>query len=174
VKTSRLQFLEIDVDRDRDVCIQFRADSFVASFGSDHRFFADAGPDCRHYLDDLREKNRDLPGSCVHAWLEGRIVGQLEMRRDREDGRCARVLLYYLAPDVRGSGLGDELDDYVLALLRREGFVRAQLRVSPTNVRAIAYYRKHGWIDDDPDPQRSNVIAMRRAVPDSRAGKRVT
>jgi ribosomal protein S18 acetylase RimI-like enzyme len=163
-KTGRLEFREIDVERDRDVCIKFRADSFAASFGSEDGFFAEAGPECQSYLDDLREKNRDLRGSCAHAWLDGRIVGQVEIRRDRDDGRYARVLLYYLAPDVRGNGLGDELDGYVLALLRREGFVGARLRVSPTNTRAIAYYRKHGWIDCGPDPQRSNVNVMKRAV----------
>jgi hypothetical protein len=118
-KIGRLEFREVDVERDRDVCIRFRADSFAVSFGSESRFFAEAGPECRSYLEDLRDKNRDLPGSCAHAWLGGRIVGQVEIRRDRDDGRFARVLLYYLAPDVRGTGLGDELDAFVVTFLRK-------------------------------------------------------
>jgi len=159
---SQLTFRDIDVDRDADVCIRFRADSFAASFGSPDGFFAEAGPDCRPYLEGLREKNRDLPGSCVHAWLEGRIVGQIELRRDRDDSRCARVLLYYLDPSVRGVGFGDELDVHVTMFLRSSGFQRARLRVSPTNGRAVAYYRKHGWIDRGPDPEHSNVNIMEK------------
>jgi GNAT superfamily N-acetyltransferase len=160
----RLELREIDTDRDGELTIRFRADSFTASFGSPDRFFADAGPGARDYLAKLREHNRDIPGSCVHAWLGDRIVGQLELRRDREDPTRARVLLYYLVADQRGSGLGDELDAHVDAVARRCGFSIAELRVSPTNARALAYYRKHGWSDRGPDPLHPEVHVMERDV----------
>lgn len=161
---GKLEFREIDTDRDGELTIRFRADSFTASFGAPDRFFADAGPGARDYLAKLREHNRDIPGSCVHAWHRDRIVGQVELRRDREDPTRARVLLYYLVADMRGSGLGDELDAYVDTVARRCGFRVAQLRVSPTNARALAYYRKHDWADRGPDPQHPEVHVMERDV----------
>jgi ribosomal protein S18 acetylase RimI-like enzyme len=63
-----------------------------------------------------------------------------------------------------GTGVADELDAYVRELVRNAGFQRASLRVSPTNTRARAYYRKHGWIDRGLDPEHPNVHVMERPV----------
>src|SRR6476660_8498795 len=113
-----LRFRELDVDRDAEVCVQFRAESFVESFGSAERFYGAAGEGAKDYLNGLRAKSRDWPGSCAHAWLKDRIVGQIEVRRDRTDPSRAHVLLYYLRSEVRGRGYGEQLDDYVLELCR--------------------------------------------------------
>lgn len=40
----------------------------------------------------------------------------------------------------------------------------AQLSVSPTNARALAYYRKHHWRDLGLRPGRDDVHLMRRAI----------
>ncbi len=157
-----LTFREIDPETHRDVCVRFRADSFVASFGSAERFFAEAGPGAADYLAGLRAKNEQLPGSCVHAWLDERIVGQIELRRDRVDPSCAHVLLYYVIPELRGTGAAAELDAYVARFAHHAGFQRARLRVSPTNGRAIAFYRKRGWRDLGTDPTQPEVRLMER------------
>ena len=65
-----LRFREIDLERDAETCIQFRADSFVESFGSAEGFLREAGAGAKNYLEGLGSKNRDWPGSCVHAWLD--------------------------------------------------------------------------------------------------------
>ena len=161
---GEVEFREIDVARHAEECIRFRADSFTCSFGAPDRFFEEAGPGCRKYLEGLSAKNRDLPGSCAHVWLGGRIVGQVEMKRDPLDTRRGHVLLYYLVPELRGTGLGESLDAYVVSLLRRAGMVAAWLRVSPANERALRYYRKHGWIDRGPDPLHPIVHLMEKEL----------
>jgi ribosomal protein S18 acetylase RimI-like enzyme len=157
-----LSFREIDLDRDAEICIQFRADSFVESFGSAERFYRAAGDGAKDYLEGLRAKNREWPGSCVHAWLDDRIVGQIEARREGTDSSRAHVLLYYLRPELRGLGLGEQLDAYVIRLCRAAGVSAATLRVSPTNSRAMAFYRKQGWHDRGPDPEHLEVHIMER------------
>lgn len=161
---SPLSFREIDLDRDADVCVHFRAESFVESFGSAERFFRAAGEDAQAYLEGLRLKNREWPGSCVHAWLNDEIVGQIEVRRDRTAASRAHVLLYYLRSDLRGRGFGDQLDAYVLDLCRAAGIHTTSLRVSETNGPAMAYYLKHGWLDRGQDPENPDVRVMERVV----------
>jgi hypothetical protein len=105
-----LSFRTINVDDDAEICIRFRADSFVESFGSADRFFRVDGEKGGSYLEGLRGRNRDWPGSCVHAWLDDEIVGQIEVRREQGHSNRAHVLQYYLRADLRGLGLGEQLD----------------------------------------------------------------
>lgn len=91
--SQSLRFREIDLERDAEICTQFRADSFVESFGSADGFYRAAGGGAKDYLEGLGRKNREWPGSCVHAWLDDTIVGQIELRRDRTDPSRAHVLL---------------------------------------------------------------------------------
>lgn len=165
--TPSLRFREIDLERDAETCIQFRADSFVESFGSAEGFYRAAGEGAKEYLEGLGRKNREWPGSCVHAWLDDTIAGQIEMRRDRTDPSRAHVLLYYLRSDLRGRGLGEQLDAYVRELCRATGVHTTTLRVSPENRRAIAFYRKHGWRDHGLDPDHHDVHIMERAEDES-------
>jgi len=160
--SQSLRFREIDLDQDAETCIQFRADSFVASFGSAERFYRAAGEGAKDYLEGLRSKNREWPGSCVHAWLGDTIAGQIELRRDRADPSRAHVLLYYLRPDLRGRGLGEQLDAYVRELCRAGGVHTTTLRVSPANSRAMAFYRRKGWHDRGRDADHPDVHLMER------------
>ncbi len=159
---GHFEFREIDVVFHAEEAVRFRADSFECSFGSPERFYEEAGPECRRYLDGLSAKNRDLPGSCVHVWLKSQIVGQVEVRRDPNDAHRAHVLLYYIIHEFRGRGLGKHLDTYVESLLRHAGVVSAWLRVSPTNARAMRFYQKHAWIDRGPDEQHPDVHVMEK------------
>lgn len=157
-----LRFREIDLNYDAQLCVQFRAESFVESFGSADRFFQAAGEGAHAYLEGLRRKNSEWPGSCVHAWLDDAIVGQVEVRREPANPAHAHVLLYYLRADVRGRGFGAQLDAYVLGLCRSAGIRLMTLRVSAANGCAVAFYRKHGWRDRGPDPDHPDVHVMQR------------
>jgi len=161
-----LRFREIDLEKDAEICIQFRADSFVESFGSAERFYNAAGEAAKDYLAGLRSKNLEWPGSCVHAWLGDTIAGQIELRRDRADPSRAHVLLYYLRPDLRGLGLGEQLDVYVRELCRAAGVHTTTLRVSPGNRRAMAFYRRKGWHDRGLDADHPDVHIMERVTRD--------
>lgn len=163
-RIDMLEFRKIDIDRHGETCVRFRADSFVESFGSSDAFFREAGPDGSSYLVGLRAKMEEWAGSCVHAWHANEIVGQIELRRSRVDQASAHVLLFYLRPDQRGSGFGDELDTYVVTKLLEAHVSLATLRVSPSNARAIAYYKKHGWRDRGPDATHPSVHLMEREL----------
>jgi ribosomal protein S18 acetylase RimI-like enzyme len=160
-------FRDIDLDRDGATCVAFRIDSYVESFGSADRFYEQAGPRAERYLDGLRAKLGALPGSCVHAWLGDQIVGQLELRRAATSPAEGYVSLYYLAPAYRGVGLGDALDQFATDFFRTVGVIRATLHVSPTNARALAYYRKHGWCDRGVDAAHPEVHVMEREFVDT-------
>jgi ribosomal protein S18 acetylase RimI-like enzyme len=156
----------IDLEAHGALCVRFRRDSFVASFGSDDDFVRENGARGEKYLDWLRTRIRDYPEGHVHIWQGDSIVGQIEFRL-RGETPVGYVNLFYLVPEARGSGLGDRLHEYILALLRQAGLRKAQLSVSPTNARAVSYYRKHGWTDLGPRPGHDRVNLMELVVESS-------
>jgi ribosomal protein S18 acetylase RimI-like enzyme len=147
-----------------DVCVAFRVDSYVVSFGSAELF---GDPD--RYLAVIGQRSADWPGSIVHVWHANEIIGQLELRREPDDPDTGYVNLFYLVPARRGTGLGQALHDYVLDFFGAAGLRRAALSVSPTNERALRYYNKHGWVDRGPDPAKAGrVHRMERDLEGSR------
>jgi ribosomal protein S18 acetylase RimI-like enzyme len=137
----------------------FRRDAHVSSFGNADGFDDENGADGSRYLSWLRDRARDLPAGVVHAWRGDRIVGQIEARVRREPP-SAYVNLFYLVPEERGTGAGDELHEYILGLLRKEGVLRVELSVAPGNLRAVRYYVKHGWRDLGPRKDLPEVHLM--------------
>lgn len=160
---ERLVFKPIDLDAHASVCVAFRRDSFICSFGADD-FFREAGPKGVDYIARLRLRTARFSDGYVHVWHGDEIVGQMEMQV-MEDPRRGYVNLFYLVEAMRGAGVSGELQDYAMGFMRRQGVQVAQLSVSPTNARALAYYRKHGWRDLGLRPGRDNVNLMERAVP---------
>ncbi|MFN8546624.1 MAG: GNAT family N-acetyltransferase [Candidatus Eisenbacteria bacterium] len=160
---KRLDFKPIDLDAHASTCVEFRRDSFLCSFGVD-RFFDEAGPDGEHYIEHLRSRMNTFPDGYVHAWDGDRIVGQMEMQI-LDTPRRGYVNLFYLVEEMRGAGVSGELQAYAMAFMRCHGVQTAQLSVSPTNARALAYYRRHGWKDLGPRPGRHDVTLMECAVP---------
>lgn len=158
MQKNRLSFKPIDLEAHASVCIAFRRDSFICSFGEDN-FFAEAGPGGVHYIERLRLRILKFPDGYVHIWHGDKIVGQMEMQI-LEEPRRGYVNLFYLVETMRGSGVSGELQDYAMDFMRRRGVQVAQLSVSPTNARALAFYRKHGWRDLGLRPGRDNVNLM--------------
>ena len=154
-----LIFRTIDVDRDGATCIAFSRDAFVCSFGSDERFLAEAGPGFRAHLDALRRDVQREPGGFVHVWSDGEIVGEILIRLPPEEDQ-GYVSLLYLKAEHRGTGTADELHTYVESYFRDRGRRRLRLSVSPTNVRAIRFYTRHGWKDCGPRPGNEHVNSM--------------
>jgi ribosomal protein S18 acetylase RimI-like enzyme len=160
---AALRFATIDVDAHAAACVAFRRDSFLCSFGVDG-FFEEAGPSGEHYLARLRRRIHDWPDGYVHIWLGDRLIGQLEMRI-LDEPRIGYVHLFYLVEDMRGAGHGTTLHEHALAFMAACRVDVVQLSASPTNTRALAYYRKHGWRVLGPRPGRDNVILLEHAVP---------
>ncbi len=146
-RTPALEFVPIDFRRHSDLCVAWRIDSYVVSFGDATAFHARAGVRSHRYLQRLRLRSRDLPGSCVHVWLDGEPVGQIELRRVEGFPEHGYVSLVYLAPPWRGRGLGAELDRYITEYFQALAIRHASLHVSPSNSAARRYYARCGWRD---------------------------
>lgn len=140
----KLKFEPLDLERNAQLIVEFRADSFVESFGDANQLFGSDGKGDQRYLALLKERNAFV-GSCVHVIDNGKIVGQIEMRRDASQSDSGYVNLFYLIPDYRGKGIGKHLDEYARDFFLGFGMNRATLNVSPTNLRAIRFYEKCGW-----------------------------
>jgi len=164
VDRTRLVLRPIDLDSHASVCVEFRRDSFLCSFGVDG-FFDEAGVAGVHYIERLRSRTAKFPDGYVHAWLGDTIVGQIEMQI-LDEPRIGYVNLFYLVERLRGAGFSDDLQEYSMRFMVRHGVDTVRLSVSPTNARALAYYRKHGWRDLGRRPGRDDVHLMERKVGD--------
>jgi ribosomal protein S18 acetylase RimI-like enzyme len=164
MELERLCFIPIDLETHAAICVAFRRDSFVCSFGVD-RFFDEAGPDGVNYLGRLRSHIARFPDGYLHVWRGDEVVGQLEMQI-RDAPQIGYVNLFYLIEPLRGVGLGGQLQDRAVTFMQHHGVKTMQLSVSPSNVRALAYYRKHGWRNAGPRPGRADVVLMERDVPE--------
>jgi GNAT superfamily N-acetyltransferase len=163
MQRARFVFRPIDLVAHAEVCVAFRRDSFICSFGVDN-FFDRAGPNGEQYIERLKLRMAKFPTGYVHVWYDADIVGQMEMQV-LENPRIGYVNLFYLVEGMRGCGLSHELQDYAMQFCERYGMLSAQLSVSPTNARALAYYRKHRWRDLGPRPGHDNVHLMECDVP---------
>ena len=141
-----------------------RADSFEVSFGSPTEFFSEYGRDGALYLDHLRSRMADQPGSCVHVYDADSLIGQVELRDGRKDPAEGYVNLYYLIPSRREAGLGSELDAYAIRWFRDRGMTAAALGVSRTKARALHFYEKMGWTRVGPHPKGDQAILMRKKL----------
>ncbi len=71
----------------------------------------------------------------------GIVVGALFPERDGAAGLFAM----WVAPEARGSGVGDRLVDAVVDWARAGGYARVVLEVGDTNVPAIRLYERKGF-----------------------------
>lgn len=121
-------------------CLPFRRDAWRISFGQLDTFDEQ---DTLAWLARLQELGR-----LHHLWHEDEIIGQLELSPAlvRPDGvQEGYLYLLYLCPPWRGLGAGRWLHDQALARIRAAGSQRAGLRVSPSNLPAVAFYHRLGW-----------------------------
>jgi ribosomal protein S18 acetylase RimI-like enzyme len=96
---------------------------------------------------------------------DGAPVGCVALRPIEPDG-CCEMKRLYVAPEGRGSGLGQELVDAVLREAERIGYREIRLDTLPSLATAIALYRKSGFETIAPyyDPPIPGMIFMRRAL----------
>lgn len=105
---------------------------------------ADSHEQIQRYLD----RN---PGCSFVAQKDGKIVGAV---LGGHDGR--RGYLHHLAvhPSARKMGIGAELTEAVLRVLKRQGIERVHIFVYADNVEGIAFWERIGW------RLRSNLVLM--------------
>lgn len=149
IEIGPLIFRELDLEKDKEICLKFRGDSFFTSFGTEDAFWEDDGKGGERYIEWLKEKDPTKFGA-FHIWNGDEIVGQMELALLRSDESWGYVNLFYLKPEARGKGLSKHLDDFATQFLKGLGVARAKLSVSPSNKRAWNYYLKCGWQDRGP------------------------
>lgn len=145
--SSVLKFKPVDLEKAQELCVQFRADAFIFSFGSADRFYQEAGNNAEKYLQWLKQRMAEIPNSCVHVWQADHIIGQLEMGRWQPDASVGYINFFYLAPAFRGQGLAQQLDQHAAYFFKHLGCQSARLSVSPINQAAMRFYLRHGWVD---------------------------
>lgn len=69
-----------------------------------------------------------------------------------------------LAAEWRGLGIGSALHQYVVEFMRNGGVALAQLSVSPSNARALAYYRNYSWRDLGPRTDDASVRLLELSI----------
>lgn len=89
-------------------------------------------------------------GTVLLAELDGTVVGYavVTVGYSIESGGV-EALLDEVYLDIRSQGLGSILLDHVLAEARRRGAQRLFLETEAPNERARAFYRRHGFHQDD-------------------------
>ena len=114
----------------------------------------------RDYLDRLPDSYW-VPS--VRAWLSsGQLYGRLILDGDKPVGAClfgrgrdeshegwGEIVSLYLLPEATRQGLGGQLLEEALRLLREDGYDRVYLWALQGNDAADAFYRKHGFLPTD-------------------------
>ena len=78
------------------------------------------------------------------------IVGTILLRKRLRGffaGYAWKIHAVYVAPELRGCGLGVELLSYAFQRLRERGAIEVSLKVDETNEPAIRLYRKCGFAE---------------------------
>ena len=145
---------------DTDVCVRFRREMYVASFGTEEGLEEEMGEENQIYLADLREKIAQIPEGNAHLWHADAIVGQIEMRIVPEEPHIGYVSLFYIVPELRGQGLGRRLHEHAAEVSRHRGKRAMRLSVSLANVPAIMFYRKLGWEMAGSRPNKAPMAIM--------------
>jgi ribosomal protein S18 acetylase RimI-like enzyme len=153
----------IDLARHAATCIEFRRDSFHASFGTLEGCDEEMGADGAIYLAKLRNRMAQVPEGNSHIWLGERIVGQTEMRL-ADEPNMGYVNLFYLLPEWRKHGLGWRLHQHAVDVFGARGLRGMRLSVSRTNERARAFYRRVGWRRVGLRPHKEVVDLMEYAL----------
>jgi ribosomal protein S18 acetylase RimI-like enzyme len=139
IPPTPLTYRTIDLDTDAAVVVTHQRDACVATFGDDRRHQGD-----RRYLAWLKRKLEEFPDGFVIAMQGDRIVGQLELEAPY-GSPVGYVNLFYLRSEFRGRGLGRALQEYAERYFRAWEAARIELHVSPTNARALGFYRRMGY-----------------------------
>ncbi|TYS00255.1 GNAT family N-acetyltransferase [Rossellomorea vietnamensis] len=105
-----------------------------------------------------------FPGGFLMVEKGNETIGQIELSIREQDLRSiGYVHLYYLTHGYRHKGLGKNVHEYSLRFFARYNVSEYQLRVSPTNVAALKFYREIGMQESGPE-MNGKVLKMRGII----------
>jgi GNAT superfamily N-acetyltransferase len=102
----------------------------------------------RRFLHDRMERNESV---VFIAFMDGKGVGFTQLYPSFSSGAMARIFILndlFVAPEVRGSGVGSALLRTAAEFGRAEGAVRLVLSTELANETAQSVYEKNGWKRD--------------------------
>ena len=166
MSVSELQFKPIDLDRHRDVFLDFIRDTHLCSFGSMESFVDENGQGEERFVERVRARLAEEPESCLHVWRNGEIVGQLHLGRF-VDPAIGYINMFYVSPKWRGTGVAGAMEEQACAYLQAQGFQSAYLSVATQNRRAIRFYEKQGWTDLGPRQDKPGTHNMKKTFGES-------
>ncbi|WP_437904724.1 GNAT family N-acetyltransferase [Sorangium sp. So ce327] len=102
----------------------------------------------------------ELPGSRnLVAYVDGEPVG---MATGAPFEGTYELISMWVAPEVRGRGVGDALVEEILRWAREQGGSELRLDVKQDNLSAISLYVRHGFIDVGPSRESGERAMMKR------------
>ena len=148
-------FENIDVKQHCNDIVEFRKDSFAASFGNTSSFVKD------EYLHWLKNKINEFPNGFVLVREHDKYIGQVELTiREYQNRTIGYINLYYLIPEMRGKGNSIKLHRYAEQFFKDNKVNEYHLRVSSSNKAALNFYHKIGMEELGPEVD-GKVIRMK-------------
>lgn len=147
----QLSFTRI-TEQDLLLAAEFKRRTCIAVMGDDRMFWQWFPPE-RSYETFAKSFMNDPQALIALVYVSAHAIGLIEGRvRTADDGtRLGWVNNYYLEPEWRGRGLGDQLDHYMMHFLCEHGAKRAVLRTNPQSG-VMTFYARRGWGQAETEP----------------------
>ena len=162
-RSVKIQFKAINLKKDYDICVGFRKDSYICSFGTDDGYEKSISG----YHERMTNRFQDNRWFYRHIWYENQIIGQLEFKSFSQWEQFGYVHLMYVIPEYRGLGIANQAQEYIEKKLISCGCKGAVLSVSRINQRAVHHYKKWGWYYVEKNPKHELTDFFRREFPTS-------
>lgn len=136
-----LALLPLDAGSDRQLYTECYARAWEFAHGTRRGFEGDG-----YWRSALRHIKEDA--QCVmKAFAHGEFVGLIDITLERgKRDNAGWISLCYVEPDSRGMGDSIQLIGHAVALCREKGRDKLRLHVAESNARAIAFYKKTGFV----------------------------
>jgi ribosomal protein S18 acetylase RimI-like enzyme len=139
VATQSLSYRTIDLRIDESLVVAHQLDACTCSFGNASRFQG-----ASRYFGWLESKLEEFPDGFLMAFMGDKCVGQIEL--EVPYGLSAGYAnLFYVTPEFRRMGFGRLLHNRAEMYFRSWEATRINLHCSPTNERALIFYKRLGY-----------------------------
>ena len=143
LSTHVVSYRTIDLSVDAERAVAHHRDACICSFGDEARFQGR-----KRYLRWLESKLEEFPDGFLMAFVGERCVGQLEL--EVPYGLSSGYAnLFYVTESFRGMGFGRALHERAVQYFKSWEANEIVLHCSPTNLRALAFYRSLGYRTSD-------------------------
>ncbi len=157
---ENLRYEQLTFPHDEAFYLQCYRDAWCNVHGSDEGFVPEL------YARSAAKHAQEHPGSVVRVLSGDTVVGLVELdpARDEQTG-CGWISLLYMLPEYRGRGWAIQLLGYAFWFYENHDRNTVRLHVSENNARAIAFYRRSGFVQLGRDPGvRERLLLMGRLI----------